>query len=267
MRLIPLKTEEDVGLWSAYYIADKINRFSPTEEEPFVLGLPTGSSCLNTYKNLIKLYQQNYVSFKNVVTFNMDEYLNIPPHHPCSYRTFMFSHFFNHIDIQEKNINLLSSEPRDIDQECINYEEKIKQYGQIHLFLGGVGNDGHIAFNEPTSSLSSRTRIKTLTEETRAVNSRFFNHIDEVPTHVLTIGVGTLLEASEIMILAMGNAKALAVAAAVEGPITHQWTVSALQMHPKSMIVCDHHAVMELKVKTLHYFHNLEKDNTQVLDI
>ncbi|OOF16082.1 MULTISPECIES: glucosamine-6-phosphate deaminase [Salinivibrio] len=262
MRLIPLQTSHQVGLWSARYIVDTINKFAPSAERPFVLGLPTGGTPLNTYKQLITLFNQGEVSFEHVVTFNMDEYCNIPADHDQSYRTFMYENFFKHIDIKEENINLLNGNASDVDAECKRYEDKIKSYGKIHLFMGGVGNDGHIAFNEPASSLASRTRIKTLTEDTRMANSRFFdNDINQVPKHALTIGVGTLLDAEEIMILVTGHNKAQALQAAVEGSVNHLWTVSALQLHPKAMIVCDAPSTAELKVKTVKYFQELEAQN------
>ena len=260
MRLIPLSTEEQVSRWAARHIAERINHFQPTVERPFVLGLPTGSTPLKTYRELIALYQAGQVSFKHVVTFNMDEYVGLPQEHPESYHSFMYNNFFNHIDIQPQNINILNGNTDDHYDECRRYEAKIKSYGKIHLFMGGVGKDGHIAFNEPASSLNSRTRIKTLTPDTLIANSRFFNNdINQVPHYALTIGVATLLDAEEVMILATGHQKALAVQAAVEGPINHLWTVSALQMHRHFMLVCDEAALQELKVKTVNYFTNLEK--------
>jgi len=262
MRLIPLNSSTDVGLWSARYIVNTINKFAPTADRPFVLGLPTGGTPLATYKRLISLYKAGEVSFANVVTFNMDEYVGIEPSHPESYYSFMHSNFFDHIDIQAKNINLLDGLADDLELECLRYEEKIKSYGKINLFMGGIGLDGHIAFNEPASSLASRTRLKTLTPDTRIANSRFFdNDINQVPKLALTIGVGTLLDAQEILILVTGHNKAQAVEAAVEGSVNHLWTVSALQLHPKSIIACDEGATMELKVKTLKYFTELEADN------
>lgn len=259
MRLIPLTSTKDVSLFSANYIANKINQFNPTSVHPFVLGLPTGGTPLATYHELINLFKAGKVSFKNMVTFNMDEYVGIPKDHPQSYHTFMYENFFNHIDITKNNINLLDGNAKDIDAECKRYEDKIKSYGKIHLFIGGVGSDGHIAFNEPASSLSSRTQMKTLTSKTREANSRFFaNNIDLVPKYAITIGVGTLLDAEEILVLATGANKALAVEAAVEGSINHMWTISYLQMHAKSTMVCDESATLELKVKTLKYFHQLE---------
>lgn len=259
MRLIPLKTAVQVSKWASRHIVDRINAFSPTAERPFVLGLPTGGTPLETYKELIKLYQAGEVSFKHVVTFNMDEYVGLPKEHPESYHSFMHNNFFNHIDIPKENINILDGNTNDHDAECRRYEEKIKSYGKINLFMGGVGVDGHIAFNEPASSLSSRTRIKTLTEDTLIANSRFFdNDVNKVPKYSLTIGVGTLLDAEEVMILVTGYNKALALQACVEGSINHLWTVSALQMHPRAIVVCDEPSTQELKVKTVKYFTELE---------
>ncbi|KUI99741.1 glucosamine-6-phosphate deaminase [Vibrio sp. MEBiC08052] len=259
MRLLPLQNKQQVGNWTAHYIVEKIKAFQPTTERPFVLGLPTGSTPLTTYQALIRLYQAGEVSFEHVVTFNMDEYVGLPPEHPQSYHHFMFENFFNHVDIQKKNIHILNGMAPDLEAECQTYEATIKQFGGIHLFFGGVGSDGHIAFNEPASSLASRTRIKTLTQETMIDNARFFdNDVNQVPKMALTVGVGTLLDAKEVLILATGPNKALAVQAGVEGAVNHLWTISALQMHPRSILICDEPAAMELKVKTLRYFQQLE---------
>ncbi|MFZ7316443.1 glucosamine-6-phosphate deaminase [Avibacterium avium] len=259
MRLIPLKTAEQVSKWAARHIVDRINEFKPTEQRPFVLGLPTGGTPLQTYKELIKFYQAGEVSFKNVVTFNMDEYVGLPKDHPESYRSFMYNNFFDHVDIQEKNINLLDGNAPDLDAECRRYEEKMQSYGKVNLFMGGVGVDGHIAFNEPASSLASRTRIKTLTEDTLIANSRFFdNDVNKVPKYALTIGVATLLDAAEVMLLVTGHNKALALQAGVEGSVNHFWTISALQLHRHAIFVCDEPATQELKVKTVKYFTELE---------
>ncbi|MEC5342139.1 glucosamine-6-phosphate deaminase [Brenneria populi] len=266
MRLIPLTTPVEVGKWAARYIAQRINAFNPSAARPFVLGLPTGSSPLEAYKALVAMHQAGQVSFKHVVTFNMDEYVGLPEDHPESYRSFMHRNFFDHVDIPKENINLLNGNAEDIDAECRRYEEKMKSYGKIHLFMGGVGNDGHIAFNEPASSLASRTRIKTLTEETRIANSRFFNDdVNLVPKYALTVGVGTLLDAEEVMILVSGRNKALALQAAVEGNVNHMWTISCLQLHAKAIMVCDEPSTMELKVKTVKYFRELETENMKNL--
>ncbi|WP_037037052.1 MULTISPECIES: glucosamine-6-phosphate deaminase [unclassified Rahnella] len=266
MRLIPLNTPTEVGKWAARHIVERINAFKPTADRPFVLGLPTGGTPLEAYKHLIAMHKAGQVSFKNVVTFNMDEYVGLPQEHPESYHTFMYKNFFDHVDIPRENINLLNGNAADVNEECRQYEAKIKSYGKIHLFMGGVGNDGHIAFNEPASSLASRTRIKTLTHETRIANSRFFdNDVSQVPKYALTVGVGTLLDAEEVMILVTGHAKAQALEAAVEGNINHMWTISCLQLHAKAVMVCDEPSTMELKVKTVKYFRELEAENMKNL--
>ncbi|WP_224555104.1 glucosamine-6-phosphate deaminase [Pectobacterium versatile] len=266
MRLIPLTTAADVGKWAARHVVEKINAFKPSAERPFILGLPTGSSPLEAYKSLVTMHKAGLVSFKHVITFNMDEYVGLPTDHPESYHTFMHQNFFNHVDIPRENINLLNGNAEDTTAECRRYEEKIKSYGKIHLFMGGVGNDGHIAFNEPASSLASRTRIKTLTEETRIANSRFFGgDVSLVPKFALTVGVGTLLDAEEVMILVTGRNKAQALQAAVEGNVNHMWTISCLQLHAKAIMVCDEPSTMELKVKTVKYFRELETESMKNL--
>ncbi|RQW63491.1 glucosamine-6-phosphate deaminase [Vibrio viridaestus] len=267
MRLLPLKNKVQVGEWTANYIVKRINQFSPSKERPFVLGLPTGSTPLTTYQALIRLYKEGKVSFKHVITFNMDEYVGLESSHPQSYHAFMFDNFFNHVDIDKNHVNILNGMANDLDTECQAYEDKIRSVGGIHLFFGGVGSDGHIAFNEPASSLSSRTRIKTLTPETIQDNARFFDDdIASVPKMALTVGVGTLLDAREVLILATGANKALAVQAGVEGAVNHLWTISALQLHAKSIIICDEPASMELKVKTLRYFQQLEEKEIRAVD-
>ncbi len=259
MRVIILKDKEEIAKWSAYKIAKKILKFNPTSEKPLVLGLPTGSTPLGTYRELINLNKEGIISFENVVTFNMDEYVGLSPEHEQSYHYFMHENFFNHIDIKKENINILDGMTKDLEAECQKYEDKIKSYGGIHLFMGGVGEDGHIAFNEPGSSLSSRTRDKELTYDTILANSRFFdNDVEKVPKLALTVGVGTLMDSEEIMILADGYKKARAVYHGIEGGINHLWTISALQLHRKTVIVIDEKAASDLKVKTYKYFKEIE---------
>ena len=237
MRLIIQESYGKMSQWAAAYIARRINEFQPTAEKPFVLGLPTGSTPIGPYKELIHLYQTGRVSFRHVVTFNMDEYIGIPEDH-------------------------LNGNAPDLEEECAAYEAKIASYGGIHLFMGGIGPDGHIAFNEPGSSLASRTRVKSLTTDTIIANSRFFGgDIDLVPKRALTVGVGTIMDADEVMILANGHNKARALFHAVEGAVNHMWTISVLQMHPKGIIVCDDAATVELKVGTVNYFKDIEKTN------
>jgi glucosamine-6-phosphate deaminase len=262
MRLIIQPQYEQLSKWAAAYVASRIKKFNPTTDKPFVLGLPTGSSPLGTYTELINLHKQGYVSFKNVVTFNMDEYVGLPKDHPQSYHSFMWNNFFKHVDVQKDNVNILDGNVADLDKECQRYEDKIKSYGKINLFMGGIGPDGHIAFNEPGSSLTSRTRLKTLTQDTIIANSRFFNNdVNQVPKVALTVGVGTVMDSEEVLVLVNGHNKARALQAAVEGSVCQMWTISALQMHPKGVIVCDEAATAELKVGTVNYFNDIESQN------
>ncbi|UCS91848.1 glucosamine-6-phosphate deaminase [Echinicola marina] len=264
MRLLIQNNYDLLSKWVANYIADKINAHQKKHSRPFVLGLPTGSSPIGTYKELAALNKSGKLSFKNVITFNMDEYVALEETHPESYHSFMFKHFFDHIDIPKENINILDGNAEDLSLECEKYEAKIKEVGGIDLFLGGIGTDGHIAFNEPGSSLSSRTRVKTLNTETRMVNSRFFeNDINKVPKLALTVGVGTVMDAKEVVVIVSGHQKARALHKAVEGGVSHMWTLSALQLHNKSMIVCDEEATIDLKVGTYKYFKDIEKHNIE----
>ena len=211
------------------------------------------------YEQLVKACKEGRVSFKNVVTFNMDEYVGLPEDHPESYHSFMHRYLFDHIDIPAANIHILNGNAPDLEAECAAYEAAIKSFGGIDLFLGGIGPDGHLAFNEPFSSLTSRTRVKTLTNDTRIANARFFGGDPEsVPLHALTVGVGTVMDAREVLILCNGHGKARALQAAIEGPVTQAWTVSALQMHPHAIIVCGEAATYELKVGTYRYFTQIE---------
>ncbi|MDR1380791.1 MAG: glucosamine-6-phosphate deaminase [Tannerella sp.] len=262
MRVIIEPDYETLSKWAACYIAAKISKSNPTAERPFVLGLPTGSSPLGTYGELVRLHRGGAVSFKNVITFNMDEYAGIPREHPESYHSFMWNNFFSHIDIQEKNVNILNGNAVDLEAECAGYEERIKGAGGIDLFLGGIGPDGHVAFNEPGSSLSSRTRVKSLTADTIIANSRFFGgDVSRVPGTALTVGVGTVMDAKEVLIIANGHGKARALQQAIEGGISQMWTITALQMHPKGIIVCDEAACAEIKVGTYNYFKDIEKNS------
>ena len=262
MRLIIQPDCSGISNWVGNYIATKIRNFAPSAERPFVLGLPTGSTPLGTYSKLIELYKEGMISFKHVVTFNMDEYVGISKNHPQSYHSFMWNNFFSQIDILPENANLLDGNALDLEAECLAYEKKINDLGGIHLFLGGIGADGHIAFNEPGSSLQSRTRIKTLTQDTIIANSRFFNNdVNQVPKLALTVGVGTIMDAQEVLIIVNGHNKALAVQQAVEGSVNHMWTITALQLHQKGIIVCDEPSTSELKVGTYRYFTDIEKSN------
>ena len=262
MRLIIEKNYDELSRWAANYVAARINEAKPTPEHPFVLGCPTGSSPLGMYRHLIELHKAGKASFANVVTFNMDEYVGLPRDHKESYHSFMWNNFFSHIDIPAENVNILDGNAADPEAECRRFEEKMASYGGVDLFMGGVGPDGHIAFNEPGSSLTSRTRMKTLTQDTIIANSRFFEgNTDLVPKTALTVGVGTVMDARSVLLLVNGHNKARALRHGVEGGISQMWTISALQMHPKAIIVADEAACAELKVGTYRYFKDIEAAN------
>jgi len=262
MRLIIEPDYASVSQWAAHHVAERINAAQPTADKPFVLGCPTGSSPLGMYRELIAMNKAGKVSFEHVITFNMDEYVGLPEEHPESYHSFMWNNFFSHIDIKRENVNILNGNAEDVDKECADYEARIKAVGGIDLFMGGVGPDGHIAFNEPGSSLTSRTRQKTLTQDTIIANSRFFNNdINQVPKTALTVGVGTVMDAREVMIIVNGYNKARALQQAIEGSVSHMCTLSALQMHPHAIIIADENAAMELKVSTYRYFKDIERNN------
>ncbi len=260
-RVIIQSDYQKLSQWAADHVIERINKFNPTPDHKFVLGLPTGSSPVGMYNALVEANRAGKVSFQNVITFNMDEYVGLPETHPESYHAFMARNLFDHIDCPKENIHILNGNAPDLNEECAKYEAMIEEAGGIDLFIGGIGPDGHIAFNEPGSSLQSRTRMKTLTTDTRIANSRFFGGKPEnVPAHALTVGVGTVMDAREVMILANGHLKARALQAAIEGSINHMWTISALQMHPHGIIVCDEEAADELKVSTYKYFKDIEQD-------
>ncbi len=258
MRVVIQDNYEKMCQWAADYIAEKIKAHK--EERPFVLGLPTGSSPIGVYRELIKKNRSGELSFQNVVTFNMDEYLGLPRENDQSYWYFMHDNFFDHIEIPAENINILNGMTDDPEGECARYEEKIASYGGIDLFMGGIGVDGHLAFNEPYTSLSSRTGVRILTTDTRIVNARFFgNDPEKVPAKALSVGIGTVMDSKEVLILISGHNKARALAATVEGGVSQKWTCSALQLHNGAIIACDEAACGELTVDTYKYFLDIEK--------
>lgn len=255
MRVVITKDYETMSKWAAHFVAKKILNAKPTESKPFKLGCPTGSSPLGMYKELIRLNKKGVISFKNVITFNMDEYVGLPEDHPESYHSFMWNNFFNHVDIKKENVHILNGNAPDLLEECANYEKMIADAGGIDLFMGGIGPDGHIAFNEPGSSLTSKTRVKTLTTNTLQANCRFFdNDIEKVPKQALTVGVGTVMAAREVLIMCSGHLKARALKQAIENGVNHMWTVSMLQMHEHGNIVCDKDCCCDLNVSTYQYF-------------
>jgi glucosamine-6-phosphate deaminase len=260
MRILIHQNYSKMCQWAASYIAKRIKDFAPKEDKPFVLGLPTGSSPLGVYREFIRMHKEGGLSFASVVTFNMDEYVGLSGDHPQSYARLMKENLFSSIDIKPENAHILNGQAADLEEECLSYEENILKHGGIELFLGGMGKNGHIAFNEPGSSLASRTRVKTLNMDTRIANSRFFeNDAEKVPGTALTIGVGTIMDAQEVLILVSGHEKAGALKDVVEGAISHWCPLSCLQMHPKAIIVCDEAAAEDLKAGTVKYFKDIEE--------
>lgn len=260
MRLVITKDYGQMSDWVANYVVNRINDAQPSAQKPFVLGLPTGSTPMGVYKKLIEFYKAKKVSFAHVITFNMDEYVGLTKEHDQSYYYFMHENFFNHIDIPAENVNILNGMTEDVEAECKRYEDKIKSVGGINLFLGGSGINGHLAFNEPGASPASRTRKVALTESTIRANARFFgNDMAKVPTQSLTVGVGTVLDSQEVLIMMSGENKAVALQQTVEGAVSHFWPVTSIQLHGNSMVVCDEDATSELKVKTYNYHKFVEK--------
>ncbi|KRZ63097.1 Glucosamine-6-phosphate isomerase 1, partial [Trichinella nativa] len=284
MQLVILNDYEQMSEFAAKFVRRRILDFNPSKDRYFTLGLPTGSTPLGMYKKLIDYCKNGQLSFQFVKTFNMDEYAGIPKNHPASYHSFMYHNFFRHIDIHPSNVHILDGNAADLNKECEEFEKEIHSAGGIMLFVGGVGSDGHVAFNEPGSSLASRTRVKTLAQETIVANSRFFNNdISQVPTQALTVGVGTLLDAHEfmrfgfsppllllvdfnILLLISGPLKAHALHNAVENGVSHMWTASAFQLHPKATFVCDEDATLELKVRTVRYFKGLLQSYLRIIE-
>ena len=262
MRVIIEPNYDRMSKWAADYVAKRIIEAQPTAEKPFKLGCPTGSSPLGLYKELVRKYEAGELSFENVITFNMDEYVHIDENHPESYHSFMWTNFFSHINIKKENVHILNGNAPDLVKECEEYEKAIEAAGGIDLFMGGVGPDGHLAFNEPGSSLTSRTRIKTLTTDTIIANSRFFDgDLSKVPSQALTVGIGTVMDAKEVLLVCNGHHKARALKHIIDGDISHKLTASMLQMHPKAIVVCDEAACDELTVGTYKYYLDKERGN------
>ncbi|ENN80226.1 hypothetical protein YQE_03345, partial [Dendroctonus ponderosae] len=242
MRLVILDNSETVAEWAARYVLKKINEFNPGPDNYFVLGLPTGSTPYGMYQKLIEYYKAGRVSFKFVKTFNMDEYVNLPREHPESYHCYMWNSFFKHIDIDPKNAHILDGNAPDLVKECIEYENKIKESGGIDL-------------------------VKTLAQDTLEANARFFgNDINKVPKQALTVGVATVMNAKEVMILITGSHKAFALYKAIEEGVNHMWTVSAFQQHQHTLIICDEDATLELRVKTVKYFKALSGVHQKLIE-
>ncbi|MDY6952993.1 MAG: glucosamine-6-phosphate deaminase [Thermodesulfobacteriota bacterium] len=209
-----------------------------------VLGLASGSTPLRLFRKMVAGFTAGEVDFSSVYTFNLDEYVGLKPDHPQSYHCFMRTNLFDHVNLNKDNVHFLRGVPEDIGRHCEDYEQQIREVGGIDLQILGIGRNGHIGFNEPTSSLASRTRMVMLTQATIRDNERFFPNKEDVPRRALTMGVGTILEAEEILLLATGSRKALALTAMIEGPVTAMCPASALQMHPRVTVLCDEAAAI-----------------------
>lgn len=236
----------------ASWLAARLVRKLIMEKPGPVLGLATGNTPLQLYKYLIKMHREEGLDFSRVITFNLDEYVGLSPDHPASFHHFMRVNLFSQINIKPENVHIPDGLASDIPASCEKYEQQIKAAGGIDLQILGLGTNGHIGFNEPSSSLSSRTRIKTLTDQTRKNNAVFFGGEENVPYHAITMGIGTILEARICLLMAFGRKKARAIALAVEGPVTAMVPASALQLHPRAIILLDRDAASELK--NLEYY-------------
>ena len=238
MRLIVTKIS--VGLWAAAYIKNTVKQFAPTLDKPFVIGLPTGSTVLDMYAILRTFAKERLLNFQHIITFNMDEYVGLPAGHPQSYHSYMQRNLFDHVNLLPEHIFMPNGQAQDLIQECTHYEEAMVQAGGIDLFIGGIGRNGHIAFNEPGTSFNSRTHVADLTPSTREANARFFqNDISRVPRQAITVGIGTILDAKELLFIASGVKKAAAVTHLVTQPATPSWPLTALKLHPRATLLAD----------------------------
>ncbi|MBR2137342.1 MAG: glucosamine-6-phosphate deaminase [Alphaproteobacteria bacterium] len=259
MRVIIENDYDKMSQWAADYVLYRIKKHKPSPKKPFVLGIPSGSTPLGMFKILASYYKKGLISFENVIFFSMAEYIGVGAGDPHGFQYFLWDNFLKYVNVKKEHAYFLNGLTTDYAKECAKYEKSIRSCGGVDLFIGGVGEDGHIAFNEPYSSLNSRTRAKLLTPSTLKANSRFFdNDVHKVPPLVLTIGVETMMEAEEVMILASGQKKAKAIKQAIEGGITHVWPISILQHHPHGIIACDSAAAQELSAETVKYFQEIE---------
>jgi glucosamine-6-phosphate deaminase len=259
MRVLIHKNYEDICRWTADYIIERIKTFAPSRKKPFVAALPTGSTALGVYKKLSSAFKEGRISFSDVVSFSLDEYVGLSKDHPQSYSRYMKDNFFSAVDIRPENTHIPDGLAADPEGECLAYEEKIKAFGGIEFFMGGMGVNGHIAFNEPGTSLNSRTSVLVLARDTITANARFFDgDVKKVPSREFTVGIGTAMDSREVLILSSGRQKARALQAVVEGPVSHWCPLSCLQLHQRSIIVCDEDAAEELKYSTVRYFKDIE---------
>ncbi|MGB8957787.1 MAG: glucosamine-6-phosphate deaminase [Candidatus Aminicenantales bacterium] len=247
----------------ASQLAARITARTVREKPHAVLGFATGNTPLQLYRNLVRMHRESGLDFSGVTSFNLDEYVGIPPAHPSSFHSYMWAHLFSSINMPRERINIPDGITADIPAACRKYEQAIRSAGGIDIQVLGIGTNGHIGFNEPSSSLSSRTRIKTLTEETRLDAAAAFGGEESVPTHVITMGLGTIMDSKMCLLLAFGKKKARAVSLAAEGPVTAMVPGSILQMHPRAILVLDKDAASELKMADYYLWVNEHKPDWQ----
>lgn len=252
MRVIIEEDYDEMSGRAASMVAEQIR-----EKPDSVLGLATGSTPVGMYEELVRMHREEGLDFSDVTTFNLDEYYPISSTHPESYHYYMEEKLFKHVNIDREDVYIPDGLVKDYNSFCEWYEKKIKEYGGIDLQVLGIGRDGHIGFNEPGSSLGSRTRIKTLNQKTIKDNSRFFENKEDVPRYAITMGVGTIMDARKCLLLASGERKSKVLRKAIEGPITAQVTASALQMHRELIVIADEDASSELKNRD--YYEHTEK--------
>ena len=234
MNVLVFDTEEQIGIAAGYYMCGQV-----LQKPESVLGLATGSTPLKAYEHMVSLYRQGAVNFSKVTTFNLDEYCRLDVKDKNSYHTFMYENLFNHINIPEKNINFLNGNADDLEAECKNYEKRIKDAGGIDIQLLGIGSNGHIAFNEPADAFQRWSHVVSLKESTIADNSRFFESVDKVPTQAVTMGIGSIMQAKRILIIAIGEKKAKAIKQVIDGNVTPECPASILQFHKDVTLMLD----------------------------
>ncbi len=258
MLVILKRDDEEISRQAAQLIASAVRK-----KPALTLGLATGSTMVGVYKHLVGLHQQGSLDFSRVVTFNLDEYLGLPATHPRSFHHFMRENLFAHVNVDPSNVHIPDGTIHgNYEDYCASYEDAIRMAGGIDLQLLGIGRNGHIGFNEPTSSIGSRTRLKVLSQETMDDNSKSFAPGEESPRCAITMGIGTILEARKILLLAAGEAKSAAVAKSIEGPITSAVSASALQLHPDVTFIIDDDASSQLTQRA--YYHRVLKMTAQL---
>ncbi|CAH0343887.1 glucosamine-6-phosphate deaminase [Bacillus sp. CECT 9360] len=248
MKLVKVRNSEEMSIFAASRIIEKVRSSSSCS-----LGLATGGTPVGTYEYLIDDFKKKQTTYKHVYTYNLDEYVGLESGDPNSYHYFMYNHLFNYIDIPTGNVNIPNGMACNLKEEAISYEEKIEQIRGVDLQLLGIGENGHIGFNEPGTAFNRPTHVLALTESTRQVNARYFSNYEEVPTHAITMGISTILKSKEILLLASGESKAEAVYRMFSEPISSDYPATALRTHSNVVVVADEKAVSKLEEFNTNY--------------